>query len=209
VAPNVKHQRARATASRAKERSRCARSAACASSAPLQIRSFRQAVRPMKQRVNGSNRVDRVVAPMRFKAESKRPEQIVGDRLAILNRCHQDITVDVGKIVSKRLENRLVLRLVDRVKHHPVLDRSAEVVAETFVQLAPFLIGHRIRHRVVRSWANRGKLERQAVKPSKIQLHAFEEVSPGVFRCGYNELAVVTRCGNELRNDIARFRHVV
>ena len=31
-AANVKHQRARATASRAKERSRCARSAACASS---------------------------------------------------------------------------------------------------------------------------------------------------------------------------------
>ena len=31
VPPNVKHQRARATESRAKERSRCARSAACAS----------------------------------------------------------------------------------------------------------------------------------------------------------------------------------
>jgi hypothetical protein len=34
VASNVKHQRARATASRAKERSRCARSAACASWTP-------------------------------------------------------------------------------------------------------------------------------------------------------------------------------
>ena len=33
--PNVKHQRARATASRARDRSRCARSAACASSATL------------------------------------------------------------------------------------------------------------------------------------------------------------------------------
>ena len=34
VASNVKHQRARATASRENERSRCARSAACASSTP-------------------------------------------------------------------------------------------------------------------------------------------------------------------------------
>ena len=40
--PNVKHQRARATASRAKERSRCARSAACDSSAAsLQVSGVR------------------------------------------------------------------------------------------------------------------------------------------------------------------------
>ena len=37
VAPNVKHQRARATASRVTERSRCARSAACASSTALLV----------------------------------------------------------------------------------------------------------------------------------------------------------------------------